>query len=94
MDAQLNKEIFSPTRDFGRKEKKVAALEKITMDDFLEFYERYLMGPKRRKISSQVSREQDVAKCRGSAELKPISAKYEFSEWFWSVDSCVNCLGI
>ncbi|KAL5269357.1 hypothetical protein ACHWQZ_G002997 [Mnemiopsis leidyi] len=58
-NTQLNKEIFSPTRDFERKEKKVKALETVTMDDFLEFYRRYLMSENRRKISSQVYGKDD-----------------------------------
>ena len=53
-NTQFNREIFSPTRDFTRRAKKVAALEEITMDDFIEFYQRYLIGENRRKISSQV----------------------------------------
>jgi len=52
--AQFNVEIFSPTRDFERKARKVEALGALTLDHFLEFYERYLMGSERRKISSQV----------------------------------------
>ncbi|XP_063684670.1 uncharacterized protein LOC134818889 isoform X9 [Bolinopsis microptera] len=58
-NTQFNREIFSPTRDFVRREKKVAALEEITMDDFIEFYKRYLIGENRRKISSQVYGKND-----------------------------------
>lgn len=56
-NGRFNEEIFSTTRDFNRNEKKVAALQAITVDDFLGFFETYLISESRRKISVQVCPE-------------------------------------
>ena len=48
------KEIFSSTTDFYKTEKKIAAVDAITLDEFVDFYEQYIVGDTRRVLSSQV----------------------------------------
>ena len=50
----FNAQIFSSTTDFSKVEKRLAAVEAVTVGEFVEFYEQYIVGVGRRTITSQV----------------------------------------
>ena len=54
---KLTEEIYSSTRDFDRVDKLLAAIKSMTAKNFLELYEKFIVGDTKRKISSQVGRD-------------------------------------